>query len=357
MVFGVGASDKKAVSSKRSHQEYSIGIGSIEFHGCSESRDQQDTPEFFQMSTDAKKVIILLATLNGEEFLPEQLQSYRDQTHANWELLVSDDGSTDRTVALIKAFAKLVPQRVTLREGRSEGFWKNFLSMVHLSDVDGEFFAYSDQDDIWGTDKLARAIDWLAGVPKDLPAVYFTRTALISSEGRPLGYSPLFRRPSTFQNALVQNIGGGNTMVFNRAAKLALAAIPEDVAVTSHDWWTYQVVTGIGGTAYFDPYPSLKYRQHEGNLVGANMGLHQRVVRLRAFAHGRVMIWNDINIKALNEIRHLLTPSNLATLDQFTLARKSTLPKRLSLLWRSGVYRQNALDNFGIFLGSIFRKI
>src|SRR6202790_4891462 len=148
------------------------------------------------MSSNGHKVVILLGTLNGAEFLPEQLQSYRDQTHVNWELLVSDDGSTDQTVGLIKAFAKLVPQRVTLREGPGQGFWKNFLSMVHLSDVDGEFFAYSDQDDIWAADKLARAIDWLADVPKDLPAVYFTRTALISSEGRPLGYSPLFRRPS-----------------------------------------------------------------------------------------------------------------------------------------------------------------
>jgi glycosyltransferase involved in cell wall biosynthesis len=309
------------------------------------------------MPSSEHKITILLATFNGEEFLSEQLQSYRDQTHVNWELLVSDDGSNDRTVGLIKAFATLVPQRVTLREGPGQGFWKNFLSMVHLSDVDGEFFAYSDQDDIWAPDKLARAIDWLAAVPRDLPGIYFTRTALISREGRPLGYSPLFKRPSTFQNALVQNIGGGNTMVFNRAAKLALAAVPEDISVLSHDWWTYQYVTGIGGTAHFDPYPSLKYRQHEGNLVGSNMGLRHRVLRLRAFAQGRVMIWNDINIKALKEIRHLLTPSNLATLDRFTLARKSTLLRRLYLLWKSGVYRQSALDNFGIFIGSLLRKI
>ena len=309
------------------------------------------------MSSGEHKVVVLLATCDGEEFLHEQLQSYRDQSHTNWELFVSDDGSTDRTIELIEGFAKLVPQRVTLRQGPRQGFWRNFLSMVRLCDVDGEFFAYSDQDDVWATDKLARAIDWLAAVPTDVPALYFTRTALISREGKLLGYSPLFTRASTFQNALVQSIGGGNTMVFNRAAKLALAAVPEDILVSTHDWWTYQVVTGIGGVAHFDAYPSLKYRQHGGNLVGANSGLYQRLRRLWLFAQGRVIFWNDINIKALNEIRHLLSPSSLATFDRFILARKSALPKRLYLLWRSGVYRQSAFENFGIFFGSIFERI
>jgi glycosyltransferase involved in cell wall biosynthesis len=309
------------------------------------------------MSIGGHKVVILLATCNGEKFLPEQLQSYRDQSDANWELFVSDDSSTDRTVELIEAFAELVPQRVTLRQGPRQGFWRNFLSMVRLCDIDADYFAYSDQDDVWATDKLARAIDWLAAVPTDIPALYFTRTALISREGKLLGYSPLFTRASTFQNALVQSIGGGNTMVFNRAAKSALAAVPEDVLVSTHDWWTYQVVTGIGGVAHFDPYPSLKYRQHGGNLVGSNTGLHQRLRRLWLFAQGRVIFWNDINIKALNEIRHLLSPSSLATFDRFILARKSALPKRLYLLWRSGVYRQSAFENFGIFVGSIFERI
>lgn len=308
------------------------------------------------MSPSGQKVVILLATFNGAEFLPQQLQSFRDQSHSDWDLMVSDDGSTDETVGLIETFAKLVPQKVTLRQGPRQQFWKNFLSMVHL-DIDGDFFAYSDQDDIWAPEKLTKAIAWLASVPKDIPALYFTRTELITRDGKLLGYSPEFTRASTFQNALVQSIGGGNTMVFNRAAKLALAAVPEDISVSSHDWWTYQVVTGIGGVAHFDPYLSVEYRQHGSNLVGSNIGLHQRLLRLRAFAGGRVTIWNDINIKALGEIRELLSPSSLTTLDLFTRARKSTLPKRFYLLWKSGVYRQSAFDNFGIVIGSLFGRI
>ena len=145
------------------------------------------------------------------------------------------------------------------------GFWQNFVSLVRSDDVDGDLFAYSDQDDVWFPEKLAKAVSWFEARPTDQPALYFTRTELIEEGGAPIGFSPLFVRAPTFQNALVQNIGGGNTMVFNRAARLALRATPADVALVAHDWWTYQVVTGIGGLAHYDPWPSLKYRQHGRN--------------------------------------------------------------------------------------------
>jgi glycosyltransferase involved in cell wall biosynthesis len=304
-----------------------------------------------------EKVIILLAALNGADYLREQLQSFCDQSHSNWELVVSDDGSTDRTIELIEAFARSVPQPVTVVQGEKKGFCQNFLSLVRRSDVAGDFFAYSDQDDIWFADKLAKAVDWLKTIPEGVPALYFTRTALIGGNGELLGFSPVFTRAPSFKNALVQSIGGGNTMVFNRAAKLVLAATPADISLISHDWWTYQMVTGVGGVAHYDASPGLKYRQHGQNLVGSNVGFRQRFLRFRALVEGRVVYWNDTNIEALNRMRHLLSPSSLSTLDQFAGARKSPPLKRPWLLWKTGAYRQSVLDNVGIFLGSMFGRI
>jgi hypothetical protein len=85
--------------------------------------------------------------------------------------------------------------------------------------------------------------------------------------------------------------------------------------------------------------------------------MRQRTLRLRAFAKGRVVTWNDTNIEALNKMRHLLTPSSVATLDQFAQARKTQLPKRLYLLWKAGAYRQSVLDNIGIVLGSLLGRV
>ncbi len=231
------------------------------------------------------------------------------------------------------------------------------MSLVRSDDIDGDLFAYSDQDDVWFPEKLAKAVSWFEARPTDQPALYFTRTELIEEGGAPIGFSPLFVRAPTFQNALVQNIGGGNTMVFNRAARLALRATPADVALVSHDWWTYQVVTGIGGTAHYDPWPSLRYRQHGLNLVGANKGLRARLVRLSAFASGRMVMWNDVNLNVLGRMRNLLTPHNALVLDHYARIRQAAWPMRLWLLWKSGVYRQSFIDNLGLFVGALFGRL
>jgi glycosyltransferase involved in cell wall biosynthesis len=309
------------------------------------------------LASMSPKVIIMLATRNGAKFLPDQLASYRAQTHSNWELLVSDDGSTDETVEIIKQFAAQISQRVVVRDGPRQGFWQNFASLVRNDDMDGDLFAYSDQDDIWFEDKLANAVSWFESRGAAMPALYFTRTELVEADGAAAGFSPIFTRPPDFRNALVQNIGGGNTMVFNRAARLALRATPVDAAMVSHDWWTYQVVTGIGGVAHYDPKPSLKYRQHGQNLVGSNIGLRARLIRLSAFATGRVVTWNEINLKVLNRMRDMLAPQNALVLDRFSRARQVMWPRRLWLIWKSGVYRQGVVDTIGLYVGALFGRL
>jgi hypothetical protein len=244
-----------------------------------------------------------------------------------------------------------------LLQGPRQGFWRNFLSLVRRGDIEGDFFAFSDQDDVWSAEKLTKALVWLEGNSKGGPALYFTRTILVAKDGELLGCSPLFTRQPSFQNSLVQNIASGNTMVFNHAAKLLLAQTPADIKLVSHDWWAYQMLTGAGGVAYYDAWPSTEYRQHEKNLMGSNAGLAARLLRFRAFARGRFARWNDTNILALNQMRHLLSPANVDILDRFEVARKSFIPKRPYLLWKAGVYRQFALDNIALFVGSLFGRI
>jgi glycosyltransferase involved in cell wall biosynthesis len=303
------------------------------------------------------KVVILLATRNGAEFLQPQLDSFRAQTYGDWELLVSDDGSTDATIEIVARFARSVSQRVVIVSGPQKGFWQNFVALVRSDAIDGDLFAYSDQDDIWFPEKLAKAVAWFEKRAAPSPALYFTRTELMHGDGTPAGFAPLFKRPPTFRNALVQNIGGGNTMVFNRSAREALLATPVDAELVSHDWWTYQVVTGIGGDAYYDPWPSLKYRQHGQNIVGANIGWRARMVRLTAFANGRVVSWNEVNLRVLGRMRDALTPENAGVVDLYAKARQAPWPMRLWLIWKSGVYRQSLVENIGLSVGALFGKI
>ena len=187
-------------------------------------------------------------------------------------------------------------------------------------DLNADYYAMSDQDDIWHADKLQRAVDWLRQIPQDIPALYCTRTELIDEAGHTLGYSPLFRRPPGFANALVQNVAGGNTMVINNAARALLLEAGADLNVIAHDWWVYIVVSACGGRVHYDSQPSLRYRQHGANLIGANAGLAARLQRIRMLFRGHLKAWTDQHVIALAPLLPKLTPANRRIYDRFVSA-------------------------------------
>lgn len=304
-----------------------------------------------------ERVVILLGTKDGAAFLRDQLRSFADQSHENWFLVVSDDGSRDATRDMIECFAMEHPQRVVMREGPKRGVTANFLSLAADPAIAADVFAFSDQDDVWHADKLARALAFLATVPAGTPALYCGRTELMTEDGRCYGFSPLFRRHPSFRNALVQNLGGGNTMAFNSAAK-ALVEAAGAVDVVLHDWWLYQLVSAADGTVFYDPQPMVKYRQHPANLIGSNQGGSARLLRIRMMLGGRFRDWNATNIAALRRLpERLITPDNRRVRDLFAAARGAPLSKRLALLWRSGVYRQTLLGNLGLFAAAVLKRL
>lgn len=304
------------------------------------------------------RVAILLCTYHGQSYLPEQLDSIAAQTHGNWQVWVSDDGSRDNTHAILEAYRKSWGDvRLSIHAGPAEGFAVNFMSLACRADIDADYFAYSDQDDIWAADKLERALKWLRTVPAGVPAVYCSRTEIVDADNRSIGFSPLFKRPPCFANALIQNVGGGNTMVFNAAARRLLIETSDSANGVPHDWWTYMVVTGCGGYAFYDPVPSLRYRQHGGNLVGMNSSWTARRKRVRMIWNGRFRSWNDRNIQALRKMYGRLTPENQEVLDRFARARNSWLLPRLVGLKRSGIHRQTLLGNLGLVVAALLKKM
>jgi glycosyltransferase involved in cell wall biosynthesis len=305
----------------------------------------------------AARVAILMCTKDGAAFIDSQLKSIADQTHRNWILIASDDGSSDDTITKIQRFAEAHPHRTTIRRGPGKGVCANFLSLANDSTIDADYFAFSDQDDIWHPDKLQRALAWLSTVPAGVPGMYCGRTELMTFDERPLGLSPLFARPPAFQNALVQSLGGGNTIMFNRAAKKILEEAAT-IDVVLHDWWVYQLVSAVGGVIRYDARPMVKYRQHPNNLIGSNLGWRARFVRFRRMLKGRFRSWNTINIAALRRLpAHLLQPKNQEILALFAKARCASFPKRLYYLRKSRVYRQSLPGNLTLFAATILKRI
>lgn len=303
-------------------------------------------------------IYILMSTYNGEKYLAEQLQSIEDQTHKNWRLVISDDGSSDNTLAIAKQFqSKWGSGRLEIRQGPQQGFCQNFLSMACDTTLSADLYAFSDQDDVWMTDKLTRAVAYFnASNESQLPRAYGSRTKLVDEALKPLGFSPAFTLPRSFRNALVQSISGGNTQVFNQAAKQLLeqAGLQQ---VVSHDWWLYQIVKGAGGIFYYDPKPTLLYRQHSNAIVGANSSFRARIERIFYVFNGRFKNWNDINYAALCNIRHLLTKESQDILDIFGTFRGAHFKDRIRLLEVCGLYRQTWQGTLSLWLATIINKV
>lgn len=293
---------------------------------------------------------ILLGTYNGAAHLPAQLDSIAAQT-ADWRLIASDDGSGDATIAQLQTFAEAHPGRVTIRRGPGAGFAANFLSMLPLVPP-GMAAAFCDQDDVWYPDKLARAGGALAAY--DGPALYAARTRLVDDGLQPIGLSRGLPRPAGFRNALIQNIASGNTMVLNPMGVAALtAALGDNGAPPLHDWWAYQLITGLGGTVVFDPEPVMDYRQHGSNQIGAGHGPRALARRGMRLLRGQSRGLMAAQAKALAASAMRLTPDNRARLEALRegLAARNPLATARAMR-RAGAYRQG-LSGDAVFWAAV----
>jgi len=303
-------------------------------------------------------VAILLATYQGERYLAEQLDSFARQTYMNWRAWASDDGSSDGTLPLLRRYrTQWGADRLILQTGPAQGSSRNFLSLTYNQDIQADYYAYSDQDDIWEDDKLERALSWLTTQDSGIPALYCTRTRLVDAHNREIGLSPNFHRSPSFANALMQSITGGNTMVFNNAARRLLCQVDPGTEVVIHDWWVYLAIAACGGIIHFDPKPGLRYRQHDGNLIGMRANgptLASRVAKLfgPTLRHN-----NDIHLHALQVLISKMPPENRWVLEQFTQARQQWLIPRMIRFWRTGVYRLTVSDNLGMVLAMILNRL
>jgi glycosyltransferase involved in cell wall biosynthesis len=309
-------------------------------------------------SATSPAVTILLCTLNGERFLAEQLASLEGQTFKNWKLIASDDGSWDRTKSILAAFHKTCePGKVEIIDGPRRGATANFLFQACAENLVSEYYAFCDQDDVWDADKLARAIEALEQMDCGIPAIYGSRTRLIDEAGNEIGFSPLFHRKPEFRSALVQSIAGGNTMVFNQKARELVMFCGADVYVPSHDWWIYQVTSACGGHVRYDAHPSVRYRQHAHNVIGANISWAARMHRLHMLQQGRFRRWEDLNVAALARLRPRMSAENQRIFDLFRRARHEPLLRRAAIFAQSGVYRQPILGNLALVAAMLLNRV
>lgn len=291
-----------------------------------------------------RHVRILLGTYNGAAWLGAQLQSFLSQTHTDWSLWVSDDGSTDNTREILADFDQANPGRVErIIEGPGQGSAANFLSLLCHPDLPVEgFTALSDQDDVWLPDKLARAVAALDAAPSAPPQGWAARFVIVNEALGRRRISKAWPRGPSFGNALVQNVMSGHTTTLNPAA-VALIRRAGRQPVPHHDWWIYQLLAGAGAEIHLDLEPLLLYRQHANNHYGSRWGLRAFTARYVLMRDRKAQGWIAANVAALEACAPLLTPEARQCIAGYRALEGVRGHARVAAFRRLGLARQSRM--------------
>ena len=218
------------------------------------------------------KITILLSTYNGEKYLREQLDSLYGLDNAkDISILVRDDGSKDGTQEILKEYQK-EHSNFSWYQGENKGPAKSFWEM--LSKVSGaDYYAFSDQDDVWDKDKLTHAIAKLEKIDNKKPLLYMSDTREVDAELKPLSDGWVDKNvPTNFYASLSNSVCPGCTFVFNEELRKKAIKFDADKYIDHHDWTMYKIACLFGGV-YFDKSSHMSYRQHGNNVIGAKKGL------------------------------------------------------------------------------------
>ena len=201
-------------------------------------------------------ISVAIATYNGETFLRQQLDTVIAQTYKNIEIIISDDGSTDRTVEIIKSYVKQHTFIKIFENKNPIGINKNFENAI--KNCAGQYIALCDQDDIWLPAKLEMLISKIGK-----SALIYHNSLFVDINGESLNKSIADKMncysgsdPKVF---LLLNCVSGHVCMFNK--NLLQYAIPFPT-VKFYDWWLAFVATQYGGITYLDEI-LVHYRQHE----------------------------------------------------------------------------------------------
>jgi len=220
------------------------------------------------------RIAVLMSTYNGEKYLREQVESILKQKGTfELSLIVRDDGSKDSTCQILDAYAS--EGKLTWYTGENLRSAHSFLDLIQTN-TGYDFYAFADQDDWWEPDKLQKAVDKIKDEEK--PALYFSNAELVDESLQSLGQVVYKHMPRT-DFCTITCVGGllGCTMVFNQALAKFIQnkGMPGDVIM--HDYYIAVICAAMQGTVVYDPYVSMKYRQHANNVVGMSHGMLQKI--------------------------------------------------------------------------------
>ena len=218
------------------------------------------------------KVAILLSSYNGEQYIKEQIESIYGQTCEDFHLFVRDDGSSDKSVEILRDLSR--QYGFTLYEGENLGFVRSFMWLLR-NVKDAEYYAFADPDDIWMANKLDIALGWFdksleSGLVKaNRPALFHSAYDVIDDNGNIIDHFFFPDKGYDFRRSITENHYSGFSMMINKPLR-NLMIRGEDEKIGYHDWWASMIVHAFG-VAHSDTEVTALHRAHGDNVTTFNL--------------------------------------------------------------------------------------
>lgn len=224
-------------------------------------------------------VAVLMSTYNGEKYLIEQINSILDQSYGNIHLFIRDDGSTDRTLEILKSY--LDNSKITIFFGQENLGYKNsflkLLSTVIKLDENYQYFSFSDQDDVWLEEKVERGVRKISETNNKY-SIYFSNLIFVDEKLEKIKVKNFSNIETTLGSELVRHSVSGATSIFTRDLAL-LASDYENIKKIpgGHDAFIFRLNAAIGGSFVADTQSFIKFRRHTDNTSRASKNFWVRM--------------------------------------------------------------------------------
>ncbi|TCS41929.1 glycosyltransferase family 2 protein [Reinekea marinisedimentorum] len=288
---------------------------------------------------------VLVLTYNGEAYIEQQLSSILNLLSIKDKVLISDDGSTDRTLDLITRIGQTTDVEIKITQGPGQGVINNFFSAI--AHTTANYVLVSDQDDIWLSNKVELFRQKMRTTSQ--PHLIFSDAYTWNPEAdkrtsfwKEQAIDPKHSRE--LKRLLFRNCVQGASMAINRPLIKKLAPAPKQAMM--HDWWCALIACGIGFIDYIDQ-PTLLYRQHEHNQIGSNL---KRTLSQRKKASSQ-MFQQALEFKRI--FHPELSKANKELLLVFSTAVTGTAIQKLTFLLYFKPLRSNLLKTLALWAAII----
>ena len=311
-------------------------------------------------------ISIYISTYNGSCFLMEQLKSLSEQTNRSWSLVARDDGSSDDSLNILRSFRDCFSDKVKILDNNYDCIGPSASFSELISHAKTPYIMLCDQDDVWCSDKISRSLSIMRSAEErygaETPLLVHTDLTVVDRNLKLI--APSFwkyqninpKLGMSLNRMMPQNVVTGCTVMMNLSLVQLALPIPKDAIM--HDWWLALVAALFGQVVYLDE-PTILYRQHSNNSVGARRWGFKQIVRLAKSSESvrESILCNIHQAQALlDRYRDRMPPEKRTIVEAYARLPFMSKDARVRTMFKYRFFKHGMIRNIG-FLTNLLMLI